>query len=64
MLVEHAIDRGSPQHAKLWIDKYAPKDDAKESKFDTIFGLTDDDLAHIRLQIVKHYGGEEGLVPA
>lgn len=54
MLVEHAVGKGSERHAKLWIDKYGPKDEAKESKFDTIFGLTDDDLSHIRLQIHKH----------
>jgi hypothetical protein len=58
MLVEQALTKKSERHAKLWIDKYGPKNDLQESRFDTIFGASDEELAHVRLQIYKHMAGE------
>lgn len=56
MLLTHAVSKGSHNHAKIFLDRFGPKQTEKESRFDAVFDLTDEDLAHIRLSIAKHYG--------
>lgn len=61
MLLSHAVNEGSAGHAKIFLDRFGPTKTEKESRFDVIFDLSDDDLAEIRHKIYQHERESEAV---
>lgn len=62
MLLNQAVNQGSAGHAKIFLDRFGPTKTDKESRFDVIFNLSDDDLAEIRHKIYQHVHESEAVV--